>query len=115
MSFFVKHTFQSSPNSVILTFFFLFPFFFLLKLPAHHIMRHVANYIPASIRWSLLEHAEGFCDYALTDYDLISMSKINVATAAVLCGLNNIGRKNEDEYWVSRCSTKKRSKKKKNK
>lgn len=69
-------------------------------ITTHHIMRHVANYIPASIRWSLLEHAEGFCDYALTDYDLISMSKINVATAAVLCGLNNIGRKNEDEYWL---------------
>ena len=78
-------------------------------------MRHVANYIPASIRWSLLEHAEGFCDYALTDYDLISMSKINVATAAVLCGLNNIGRKNEDEYWVSGCSTTKEKRRKKKK
>ena len=59
-------------------------------ITTHHIMRHVANYLPAEIRWSLLEHSEGFCDYALTDYSLIACKKINVATAAVLCGLVNI-------------------------
>ena len=63
-------------------------------------MRHVANYLSPDIRWNLLEHAEGFCDYALTDYEFIRCSKINVAVAAVLCGLQNIGRSQFDEGWL---------------
>ena len=55
----------------------------------------------AEIRWSLLEHSEGFCDYALTDYSLIACKKINVATASVLCGLANIGRTAIDETWLT--------------
>jgi hypothetical protein len=66
----------------------------------HHIMRHVANSLAPEIRWNLLEHAEGFCDYALTDYSLLGCEKINVAVASVLCGLNNIGRSSHDEKWL---------------
>ena len=66
----------------------------------HHLMRHVANYMAPDIRWNLLEHAEGFCDYALTDYALISCQRINVAVAAILCGLQNIGQVQQQEAWL---------------
>jgi hypothetical protein len=58
----------------------------------HKIMRHVANFADASVRWELLEHAEGYCDYSLTDYSFLQSSRASIAIAAVLCSLTNIGR-----------------------
>jgi hypothetical protein len=71
-------------------------------LQTHHIARHIANIIAPDLRWSLLEHVEGFCDYGLTDFSLLKCKKINVATASVLAAMSNIGCNKRDQDCVMR-------------